>query len=170
MRVMLFGSVAVLAACAPAKPERDVAADAAKAALAQARDRSDDTAQSVAAQDARAIVARYFDRIAAKDFEGARALWGNGGADSGGSAADLARTVTIYSRYEPEVGKPTAIRARDGMQYVAVSAKLFVQNRKTGRTADRQGTVMLRRSANENDPDPGKRDWRIWAIDLRVKS
>ncbi|MBA4772986.1 MAG: hypothetical protein H2054_07740 [Sphingomonas sp.] len=173
MRIMVLGALVMASACsdqAPGGPSADIAAQAANAALSTSQARHDDRADSPSAREARLVVERYFAAIAAKDFRSAHALWGNNGKDSGGSADDLARTIAIYSRYEPEVGNPTAIRARDGMQYILVSAKLFVENRKTGNTASRDGNVMLRRSANPDDADIAKRDWRIWGIDLRVRS
>lgn len=173
MRALLLGSVVMLSACSgenAGSSAPDIAAQAAAAALTKAQQRGDDAETSQSARAARAVVERYFAAVRAKDFRAAHALWGNDGRDSGGSASDLARTVAIYSRYEPEVGKPSAIQVRDGMQYILVSAKLFVENRRTGITANRDGNVMLRRSADANDPDPAKRDWRIWGMDLRVRN
>lgn len=173
MRIMVLGAFVMASACSGQPSDEgsiDVAAQAANAALSTSQARREDTADSPSAREARSVVERYFAAVNAKDFRTAHALWGNNGKDSGGSADDLARAITIYSRYEPEVGKPTDVRVRDGMQYILVSAKLFVENRKTGNTASRDGNVMLRRSINSNDADPAKREWRIWGIDLRVRN
>jgi hypothetical protein len=170
---MVLGALVMASACSdqgPGEPPSDIAAQAAKAALSTSQARGDEAADSPSAREARSVVERYFAAVTAKDFRAAHALWGNDGKDSGGSVDDLARSIAIYSRYEPEVGNPTAIRTRDGMQYVLVSAKLFVENRKTGNTASRDGNVMLRRSSNPTETDPTKREWRIWGIDLRVRS
>lgn len=162
--------VALLAACSTEDKAGNATSMVANASAPTASaQRGDEPATSPSAEAAREVVARYFAMIEAKDYAGAYRLWGNDGADAGGTLDVFEKSFAIYSKYEPIVGKPTEIHAREGMQYVLVEAKLHVENRKTGRTADRSGTVMLRRSANPDDPVKAKRDWQIWGVDLRVK-
>lgn len=169
----MFSALA-LAACSPSQPHADtngsVMANAAAAANAADGMRGNEPADSASARAARDVVARYFALIEDRDYAGAYRLWGNDGADAGGSLKAFEQSFAPYSKYELEVGMPTEIRARGGMQYIAVDAKLFVENRKTRITANRTGSVLLRRSADPADPVEGKRDWRIWGVDLRVRN
>ncbi|MBY0519380.1 MAG: hypothetical protein K2P79_03015 [Sphingomonas sp.] len=169
MRVFVMLSFGALVACSAEDKGGNAAAVVTNAALpAAAALRGDEPATSPSAVAARDTVARYFAMIDGKDYAGAYRLWGNDGADAGGTIDDFKKTFAIYSKYEPIIGEPTEIHARDGVQYVLVQAKLHVENRKTGKIADRSGTVMLRRSANPDDPVEAKRDWKIWGVDLRV--
>lgn len=174
MRSLLMLSILALVACSPSNREDNSATpmvpnSAAGTAAADGK-RGNEPADSPSARAARDVVERYFKSIEAKDYAAAYRLWGNDGADAGGSLKDFEQTFALYSKYEPEAGAPTEIRARDGMQYVAVDAKLFVENRTNRKTANKSGTVLLRRSVDPADPVASKRDWRIWGVDLRVKN
>jgi len=129
----------------------------------------DEPASSPSAQAARDVVTRYFAAIDAHDYAAAYALWGNKGADTRGSLQQFKDGITEYSVYKPTVGEPTAIKSREGKQYILVTAAIDVKSRKTGRTAARSGTVMLSRSADPNETDPDKKDWRIWGTDIRKR-
>ncbi len=122
---------------------------------------------SPAQREAKATVARYFDLIAQRDYAAARKLWGNGGADTRGTANQFAESFAQYAQYDPAVGEPTEIKTTGGKQYVLVQAKLHVVIKKSGRVSDREGVVMLSRSEDRQTGDPDKRDWRIWGVDLR---
>lgn len=170
MRLMIFLPLAALAACAPQGDSGNVAGAMTNAAAPTPSlgQRGNEAADSPGARAARETVERYFDLIGKKDYAGAYRLWGNDGKDSGGSVEAFAASFAPYAKYEPEAGNPTEIRARDGMQYILVTARAHVENRKTGKTSERSGTVALRRSTDPNDPVADKRDWRIWSVDLRV--
>ncbi len=118
-------------------------------------------------QDAKATVAKYFDLIAHRDYDAARKLWGNGGADTRGTPVQFARSFTQYTRYDPSVGEPTEIKTTQGKQYILVQASLHVVMKGTGRISDREGVMMLSRSADRQNGNPDQRDWRIWGVDLR---
>lgn len=126
-------------------------------------------ASSPDAKAARDTVEQYFKLVRAKDYDGAYKLWADKGAATGGSAADFAKTFEAYSIYEPKTGEQTEIHVRDGKQFVLVTATLYVKNKRNGATADRSGTVMLRRSADRTVTDPDQRDWRIWGTDIRLR-
>lgn len=121
------------------------------------------------ARAAMAAVQTYFKAIKAGDYAAAYARWTEGGHSAAPSLAEFKASFAPYAEYEPSVGRATAVTVRDGTQFVLVSASAFVKQRGTGATAEREGFVMLRRSADPNDPDPAKRDWRIWATDIRVR-
>ena len=125
-------------------------------------------ASSPAAAEARAVVERYFQLIEKQHYAHARSLWGNGGADYRGSVAQFADSFRVFTRYEPEVGAPTAIKESNGMQYISVAATTHVTLRKTGREQDRAGPVLLKRSADLSETADDKKNWRIWGTDLRV--
>ncbi len=171
MRSFLMLSILALVACSPSSPGGNSATPVVANSTADTGGkRGNEPADSPSARAARDVVERYFKSIEAKDYAAAYRLWGNDGADAGGSLKDFEQTFALYSKYEPEAGAPTEIRARDGMQYVAVAAKLFVENRTNRKTANKSGTVLLRRSVDPADPVASKRDWRIWGVDLRVKN
>ena len=172
MRLMIPLVLMSLAACAPQGETGNAATAAANATMpaVQPGMRGDESADSASAKAARDLVEQYFAMIDKRDYAGAYRLWGNGGKDAGGTPEQFAESFAIYSKYEPQAGTASEVHARDGMQYVLVTAKAHVENRKTRKTADREGTVMLRRSGNPNDPVVEKREWRIWGVDLRVRS
>lgn len=116
--------------------------------------------------EAKHTVEKYFALIRRNRFSEARLLWDHGGADSGGNAAALAASFNRFTKFTATVGDPTAIKINDNTQYIAVSTKADVTDRRTGRTYKREGTVMLRRHV-----DHAKRwgKWRIWGMDLREK-
>lgn len=164
-------AAATLAGCTQQRDSGNAAPPApTNSAAPQAGMRGDEPADSASAKAARELVERYFAMIDKRDYAGAYRLWGNGGKDAGGTVEQFAETFAIYSKYEPQAGVASEIHAREGMQYVLVTAKAHVENKKTRKTADREGTVMLRRSTNPDDPVAEKREWRIWGVDLRVPS
>lgn len=164
-------AAATLAGCTQQSESGNAAAPVlTNGAAPQAGMRGDESADSASAKAARELVERYFAMIDKRDYAGAYRLWGNGGKDAGGTPQEFAESFAIYSKYEPQAGTASEIHAREGMQYVLVTAKAHVENKKTRKTADREGTVMLRRSTNPDDPVAEKRDWRIWGVDLRARS
>ncbi len=129
----------------------------------------DEPASSASAQAAKEVVTRYFALLDQHDYRAAYALWGNAGADTRGTLAQFAEGIKAYSVYDAKVGEPTAIKSRDGKQYILVTATIDVKSRKNGQTAARSGTVMLSRSADPEETAADKKEWRIWGTDIRVK-
>lgn len=181
MRVLIAIPLLLAAGCSPGNDAADSPPAAAnvtahpasvgEAALAGAVAkgmRGDDTATSESARQAKEVVQHYFDLIGAHRYTDARLLWGDGGVDSKASPAGFADSFAQYSQYQPSVGEPTAVTSRDGMQYVAVTVNVHVKAEATGKQSDLTGSVMLRRSADANEPSADKRDWRIWGTDIRV--
>lgn len=168
MRLMIPLVLLSLAACAPQGETTNTTATNATASPERPGLRGDEPANSPSALAARAVVEQYFTSVEKQDYQAAYRLWGNGGKDSGGSPESFANSFAGYAKFEPETGDPSEIHARDGMQYILVAARAHVENKKTGKTAEREGTVALRRSVDPDDPVVDKRDWRIWSVDLRV--
>lgn len=171
MRLLIPLLLVSLAACAPQGETSNAAATATNATATPAPPglRGDEPADSPSARAAHDVVAQYFALVEKKDFKAAYRLWGNGGKDSGGSPEAFANSFAPYAAFEPEAGDPSEIHARDGIQYILVAARAHVEIKQTGKTAEREGTVALRRSADPNDPVADKRDWRIWSVDLRAR-
>ncbi|MEI9928168.1 MAG: hypothetical protein WDN44_11305 [Sphingomonas sp.] len=95
--------VVLLAGCSPqgqtnngAEADRNAATSAAPSTAA-----GDEPATSANAQSARKTVERYFALIGQGNYRDARALWGNGGADSGGDVAAFKASFDPFSEYRP---------------------------------------------------------------------
>lgn len=167
-----LGSAAVmvlLAGCGPGAPQPKPTPTASTTAAQQPGARGPAAPNSPDARAAMAAVQRYFQAIKAGDYAAAYAMWTERGKAAAPSLAEFKASFAPYSEYEPGVGRPTAVAVRDGAQFVLVSASTYVKRRDSGETAERDGSVMLRRSIDPNDPDPEKRDWHIWATDIRVR-
>jgi hypothetical protein len=143
LRIAFLFGAALLAGCTPQSQKASPTADAALA---------------------RETVQSYFDLISQKKFDDAYRLWANGGADTRGTAADFAKTFEPYATYVAEVGDATEIKTSTGQDYISVATKVRVRLKQTGRTLDRSGPVMLRRSTRSNEP------WRIWGTDIRSRN
>lgn len=147
-----------------ANPAKPPAPDAATAGLRGAA-----APNSPDARAAMATVERYFSHLKARDYAAAYRMWDDGGRAAAPNLAAFTQGFAPYAIYEPTAGRPTAVTVRGREQYVLVSASLYVK-RRNGDSADRDGSVMLRRSIDPQDPDAAKRDWRIWATDIRARS
>lgn len=130
-------------------------------------DAASESAKSPPAIQAQALARRYMKLISARDYAAARAMWGHGGADVGGSAEDFARTFAQYSRYEGQVGDPTEIKKDAGEEFVAVSATVNATLQKTGEKKVLAALIRFRRPIQGGDKDPNHGQWAIWAVDLR---
>lgn len=156
--------MALAGACSP-QPAKQTAE-----AGAQTAQRGDEPADSPSATAARVFVQRYLSLLEQGKYAEARLLWTDHGAGTGGDAATFAKAFEPFTKYTPEIGEVTFISARDGFQFVLVHAKAKVVLRRNGRELEMSGPVMLKRSVNPNDPDPEKRDWRIWGSDIRPRA
>lgn len=167
MRPLILLPLVVMAACSPGdQPKAGKAGTAVKPAPAATLP-ADLPATSPAALQARETVERYFAHIRARQYGDAYRIWDKDGAAAGGTEREFAESFKIYSVYEPKTGEPTAIKTRDGVQYVLVTATTRVKNAKDGRVANRSGTVMLRRPAAAGGSSEG--EWKIWGTDIRAR-
>ncbi len=172
MRFVAATLYIVLAGCSAQTDPRSNASASQGNANATPRDpnlRSDESATSESATAAKAVAARYYGLIAARKYREAWLLWGNGGADSRGTAEAFAKSFERYANYVAKVGAPTDIKAVGDMQYITISIEVM-PILKTGARGDKQsGTLLLRRSTRLNEPVADKKDWRIWGADVRVR-
>ena len=166
MRVSVLFAALVLAGCSANTADHQAAANQSGGSVANAQNAA--PAPSPDALAARQVAQRYFDLLAAKDYRGAYLLWGNGGADAGGSLAAFTKAQGDLASFEGKAGTPTAIRTSGGQHYILVEAQAVARPR-TGRPSHRSGVVMLRRSADPQEADADKRQWRIWGMDVRQR-
>lgn len=160
----------LLGACSGGAPSANQAAGNASApAVAPEPSPTTEPATSPNALAAKAVVERYFALIADRNYADAYRLWGNRGGDTRGTLKDFTDGITAYSVYQAKVGDPTMIKSQGGKQYILVETSLDVKARKTGRTAQRSGTMMLSRSADPAETDADKKEWRIWGMDVRTR-
>jgi hypothetical protein len=118
---------------------------------------------------AKRTVERYFALVVQKKYAEARKLWDHDGADSGGDAAALAKSYTVFTTYAPKVGDPTEIKTVGWEQYVAVAVKVQVKEKRSGREYEREGPVLLRRQVTRKTGATSPGLWHIWGIDIRRK-
>lgn len=179
LRKSIIMMLALTAACTPAAAPKQGAEESANSGVSTPADLSADPADKLPGSEpetspkARAaviLVQQYLDHLAAKRYRAAWRLWGNGGADSKGTAEQFADSFALYADYRGEAVAPTAIRARDGSQYISVAANVHVKLKKNGEEQERSGNVLLRRSMDPKAPPPDGQEWRIWGTDIRPKN
>lgn len=113
---------------------------------------------------AKAQVERYFQLIAARNFEEAYKLWEPEGA-SRSSPAALAGEYAHYKQYDVTVGDPTEIKAAGNFAYIIVGARAETQRVSGGSVRTLDGRVHLKRAIPQGEAKPGP--WLIWAVDIR---
>ena len=117
------------------------------------------------AQGAANVVQIYYASIEGGKYAAARALWGNGGADSKSSPAAFAANFSRYKEYHANIGGPGAIEGAAGSRYVTVPVQIYARF-KDGRPDYRTGKVVLRRTEVDG-ATPEQRKWHIFSIDLK---
>ncbi|MDH7972287.1 hypothetical protein QH494_08840 [Sphingomonas sp. AR_OL41] len=167
MRHLLLLSVLLAASCSQQQPatknETVPAASSLSTAPSPARTTSAD------ALAAKRTAEQYFALIGAKKYAEARKIWDHDGADSGGDAAALAASYAVFATYLPTVGDPTEIKTVGSEQYVAVAVKVKVKEKRSGRTYEREGPVLMRRQMSSNGNVATAGPWHIWGVDIRRK-
>jgi len=117
------------------------------------------------AQGAANVVQIYFASIEGGKYAAARALWGNGGADSKMSPAAFAGSFAKYKEYHANIGGPGEIEGAAGSRYVSVPVQIYARF-KDGRPDYQTGTLVLRRTVVDGST-PEQRKWHIYSIDLK---
>ena len=117
------------------------------------------------AQGAANVVQAYYASIESGKYAAARALWGNGGADSKMSPAAFAASFAGYREYHANIGGPGDIEGAAGSRYVSVPVQVYARLQ-DGRPDYRTGTVVLRRTVADG-ATPEQRKWHIYSIDLK---
>jgi membrane-bound inhibitor of C-type lysozyme len=117
------------------------------------------------AQGAANVVQIYFASIEGGKYAAARALWGNGGADSKLSPAAFAASFAKYKEYHANIGGPGEIEGAAGSRYVSVPVQIYARL-KDSRPEYQTGTIVLRRTEVDG-ATPEQRKWHIYSIDLK---
>lgn len=117
------------------------------------------------AQGAANVVQIYYASIEGGKYAAARALWGNGGADSKLSPAAFAASFARYKEYHANIGAPGEVEGAAGSRYVSVPVQVYARL-KDGRPDYRTGTVALRRTEVDG-ATPEQRKWHLYSIDLK---
>ncbi|WP_373928490.1 hypothetical protein QTN93_15665 [Sphingomonas aerolata] len=93
---------------------------------------------------AAAVVRRYYQRIAAHDFVGARALWCRDGESSTLDRAGFAHRFARYARYNANIAAPGSVDAGAGQLHISVPVRVTGTLSDGTRFAD-DGMVLLHR-------------------------
>lgn len=117
------------------------------------------------AQGAANVVQIYYASIEGGKYAAARALWGNGGADSKQTPAAFAAGFAKYKEYHANIGGPGDIEGAAGSRYVSVPVQIYARL-KDGRPDYQTGTIALRRTEVDG-ATPEQRKWHIYTIDLK---
>lgn len=114
---------------------------------------------------AAAVVQRYYNAIAARDYADAYGLWSGAGAASGQSREEFAAGFAETESVEVEVGTSSRPEGAAGSVYVEVPVLVRARTF-DGRTQRFEGTYTLRRSTVDG-ASVAQRAWRIHAARLR---
>jgi membrane-bound inhibitor of C-type lysozyme len=117
------------------------------------------------AQGAANVVQIYFASIEGGKYAAARALWGNGGADSKLSPAAFAASFAKYKEYHANIGGPGEVEGAAGSRYVSVPVQIYARL-KDGRPDYQTGAIVLRRTVVDGST-PEQRKWHIYSADLK---
>lgn len=109
--------------------------------------------------DARTVVASYFDALAGKRYAEAFGLWEPGAA--GMDAQAFAATFAKYGKYNAEIGLPGRVDAGAGQRYVTVPVRVTATLADGGENVTMIGPVTLHRTGQIDGASPTQRSWRI---------
>lgn len=121
-----------------------------------------DTGRQAAAR----LVRLYYDRIAKRDYERARAMWDDGGAASGLSAEQFAERFGRVSDMKVEVGVAGRIDAGAGQRYVEVPVRVMGERTEDDEPFERRGIVTLHRTGDIEGATPAQQQWRIASAEI----
>lgn len=109
--------------------------------------------------DARSIVASYYDALSARRYDQAYALWDPAAVrmDSVAFAASFAK----YKSYTAEVGVPGRVDAGARQRYVSVPVRISAVAADDGEPITMTGSVTLHRIAQIDGASASQRRWRI---------
>jgi hypothetical protein len=113
-------------------------------------------AQTERADDAAAVLRRYYDLIEAGDYASAWRMRGRG--DEGAEA--FAKNFAAYERYRVTLGAPTRPVQAGGWEFVEVPIHI-TGKMKGGKGFGSTGSVTMRRAAGAAGSSP-KRGWHIY--------
>jgi hypothetical protein len=125
---------------------------------------SDNTAEEAPGD----VVRRYYQAIAARNFDVAYHLWSNGGRASGQSSREFARGFAQTARVHVTLRDSVTIEGAAGSQYATVPVVVDAVQQ-NGRTQHFVGTYTLRRSMVDG-ATAEQRQWRIDSADLQPQT
>jgi len=114
------------------------------------------------------IVRRYYQAIAAKNYDDAYVLWSNRGQASGQSSREFARGFAQTARVHVTVADSVTLEGAAGSQYATVPVVVDAVQ-KNGRSQHFAGTYTLRRSMVDG-ATAEQRQWRIESADLQLQA
>jgi hypothetical protein len=114
------------------------------------------------------VVRRYYQAIAARNFDVAYHLWSNGGRASGQSSREFARGFAQTARVHVTLRDSVSIEGAAGSQYATVPVVVDAVQQ-NGRTQHFAGTYTLRR-AMVDGATAEQRQWRIDSADLQPQT
>ena len=150
-RYLLLAPLALLACCTSSKPPAPAPSVTPSTAATPA--------PSAAALAAVSVAQDYFDKLTAKKWKEAHALWM---PEVVGPLPAFAAVSAKATGFTGKAGAPSAIKPTDGTDYVVVDAMTTTKEAAHG-TVRRDGVVMLKRPTGTDRP------WRIWGADIRVR-
>jgi hypothetical protein len=174
VELLLFATAFLAAACeaGSGKAQSDAPASAGSHVSSTERSAAPSAAESTTASTAEEtpadIVRRYYQAIAAKNFDDAYVLWSNRGKASGQSSREFARGFAQTARVHVTIADSVKIEGAAGSQYATVPVVVdAVQN--DDRTQHFSGTYTLRRSMVDG-ATAEQRQWRIESADLQLQA
>ena len=116
-------------------------------------------------QDAVAVVRDYYAAINAGNFDGASALWSDGGKSSGQSLQQFANGFTDTTGVSVQIKEPGRVDAAAGSRFIEVPVAIDAKQR-DGSVRQYVGAYVLRRAVVDG-ASTEQRQWRIASADLR---
>ena len=116
-------------------------------------------------QDAVAVVRDYYAAINAGNFDGAYALWSDGGNASGQTPQQFAGGFADATGVSVQIDEPGRVGAAAGTRFIEVPVSIDVKQR-DGSVRQFVGAYTLRRAVVEG-ANAEQRQWRINSADIR---
>lgn len=117
------------------------------------------------ADDAAAVVRRYYGAIDARQYDQAYQLWSGDGRSSGQSAASFAGGFEQTAGVTVQTGTPGRVEGAAGSRYVRIPVSIRAVQ-VDGSEHRYEGSYTLRRAVVDGASD-AQREWRIEGADLR---
>jgi membrane-bound inhibitor of C-type lysozyme len=117
--------------------------------------------------DARTVVAGYFDALSAGRYDQAYALWEPGAA--GMDARAFAASFAKYRSYKADIGVPGRVDAGAGQLHVEVPVRVTATMHDDDETVTLIGPVILHRTAEIDGATAVQRSWRIRETALKPR-
>lgn len=121
--------------------------------------------QQATAQDALAVLRRYYAAINAADFAGAYAAWGDGGRAGGQTLGQFADGFGSTQGVSVQFGDPGRVDAGAGQRHIEIPVTLEARQGDGSIRRYRGSYILQRTVADGASPEQGQ--WHIAAASLR---